>query len=345
MRRNLLLLLILCAFLPCIHAQGTWHVVRSNQQKHFAKTIPVGNYSGIAHVDDDVYAMVSDKSDSALYFNVRLYLSKQTGEILQAEYLGPEGHVDVACADNEAIARVTDSTIVVASEGHCRLKEFGLGNRSEREGLWEWHMPASEFYDNYNFESVTYDSLRQCLWAIPESTMRRDGKAASPSDAHRNVLRMLAFDWKKRSTTPTAYLYRTDMPTTMRTAQTYVFGVSELCVLPDGQLLVLEREAFVPKAKIGAFCQCKLYVVNPSHAVPYDFDKGIEPDAPYMEKHLLTSWNTKLGLLNQTWANYEGMCLGPKLDDGSQVIVLVSDSQDGYAGVLRDWFKTIVISK
>ena len=45
------------------------------------------------------------------------------------------------------------------------------------------------------------------------------------------------------------------------------------------------------------------------------------------------------------WANYEGMCLGPQLENGDQVIVLVSDSQDGYAGVLKDWFKTIVIRK
>lgn len=39
------------------------------------------------------------------------------------------------------------------------------------------------------------------------------------------------------------------------------------------------------------------------------------------------------------------MCLGPKLEDGSQVLILLSDSQNQYAGVLRDCFKTIVIKK
>lgn len=29
--------------------------------------------------------------------------------------------------------------------------------------------------------------------------------------------------------------------------------------------------------------------------------------------------------------------------DGSQVIVLCADSQDQYGGVLRDWFRTVVI--
>ena len=50
-----------------------------------------------------------------------------------------------------------------------------------------------------------------------------------------------------------------------------------------------------------------------------------------------------LSLLDWSVANYEGMCLGPKLADGSRTLILVSDSQDNYGGVLKDWFKTIVI--
>ena len=37
------------------------------------------------------------------------------------------------------------------------------------------------------------------------------------------------------------------------------------------------------------------------------------------------------------------MCLGPKLVDGSQVLLLVSDSQNQAHGVLRDWFRSIII--
>lgn len=54
---------------------------------------------------------------------------------------------------------------------------------------------------------------------------------------------------------------------------------------------------------------------------------------------------TGLPLSKRSFANYEGMCLGPMLEDGSQVVILLSDSQDQYAGVLKDWFKTIVIRK
>lgn len=323
-------------------ADNVWKVVRSLPQVNFRRSVPPGNYSGITRMHDDVYAMVSDKSDSALFFNVRLYISKQTGELMQAEWMGDQGKAELSGLDNEAIARVSDKSVVIASEGKCRLKEYALNGDST--GLWGWSMSAADYYDNYNFESVAYDSLHQRLWTINESTMRRDGKPASPQNISANVLRLLSFDWASRSTTPTAYLYRMDMPTTMKEAQTYAMGVSELCVLPDGKLLVLEREAFVPKVKLGAFCNCKLYVIDPNNEKPYALDKPIEPGAPYVEKHLLTSWRTTLSLFNQSWANYEGMCLGPQLDNGDQVLILVSDAQDGYAGVLRDWFKTIVLS-
>ena len=61
-----------------------WQVVRENVQKSFHKTVPAGNYSGITHLYDDIYAVVSDKSDSALYFNFRIQVNPVTGVMLSA---------------------------------------------------------------------------------------------------------------------------------------------------------------------------------------------------------------------------------------------------------------------
>lgn len=322
----------------------TWHVVRVNAQKHFNKVVPSAGYSGIARLSGDVYGLVDDRADSALLTCVRLYISRQTGELLSAEYVGPRGSTDAPGLDNESVVRITDSTVVVASEARCRLREYALDGDARRRNLWQWSMAKGDFWDNYSFESLAFDSIRSRLWTISEAPLRRDGSPASPQNVRKNVLRLMAFDWQRRDTVPTSWLYRMDQPSTMRTAENYAMGVSEMCALPDGQLLVLEREAFVPKVKVGAFCQCKLYVVNPLAAKPFAISDEVGADAPYLEKRLLTSWRTKLTLLDQTWANYEGMCLGPQLDNGDQVLVLVSDSQSGYAGVLRDWFKTIVLS-
>ena len=93
---------------------------------------------------------------------------------------------------------------------------------------------------------------------------------------------------------------------------------------------------------MGSFVNCKIYQAWPS--MPITHDKEITADeTPVMDKFLLAEWKTNIGLFKRNIANYEGMCLGPQLADGSQVVVLVSDSQGQYANTLKDWFKTIVI--
>ena len=359
-----------------------WKVVRENPQKAFPKTVAAGNYSGIAHLHDDIYAVVSDKSDSALYFNFRILVNPKTGELEQVENLGFTERTDGTLNDgkfwqgqekgfdHEAIVKASDSTLVIASEGCCRLKEYPILPTSadaakvgSSQNLWESRWPSSEFYPNYNFESLAFDSVRQYLWTIPESTLRKDGQPATPQNGLANQLRLMRLDWgkmkenrnkeeyseqvssKKDSRYMTPYAYQMDQPSTHKKADIYVMGVSELCALPDGQLLVLEREAFIPKIKIGAFCKCKLYLINPLNSEEFSMKEKFSSDTPFLKKRLLTEWKTGLSLSKRSFANYEGMCLGPKLEDGSQVVILLSDSQDQYAGVLKDWFKTIVIRK
>ena len=359
-----------------------WKVVRENPQKAFPKTVAAGNYSGIAHLHDDIYAVVSDKSDSALYFNFRIQVNPKTGELEQVENLGFTERTDGTLNDgkpwqgqekgfdHEAIVKVSDSTLVIASEGYCRLKEYPILPTSadaakvgSSQNLWESKWPSSEFYPNYNFESLAFDSVRQYLWTIPESTLRKDGQPATPQNGLANQLRLMRLDWgkmkenrnkeeyseqvssKKDSRYMTPYAYQMDQPSTHKKADIYVMGVSELCALPDGQLLVLEREAFIPKIKIGAFCKCKLYLINPLNSEEFSMKENFSSDTPFLKKRLLAEWKTGLSLSKRSFANYEGMCLGPKLEDGSQVVILLSDSQDQYAGVLKDWFKTIVIRK
>ena len=117
-------------------------------------------------------------------------------------------------------------------------------------------------------------------------------------------------------------------------------GVSAVTAINATQLLVLEREFYVPETRIGAFVKCKLFLVTPdTRSVISSSLTQTEP----LHKTLVCQWSTKLGLLNFSLANYEGMCLGPTLNDGSQVIVLIADSQNQYSGVLQDWLKTIVL--
>ena len=155
------------------------------------------------------------------------------------------------------------------------------------------------------------------------------------------MLRLQSFgdDLKPRS----QYAYRMDAPEASKNASVYAMGVSELAATGDGRLLVLEREFYVPKTKIGAFVCCKIYEITPEETFTIPTGKALTDSTKALPKRLVHSFKTKLGLFNRSLANYEGMCLGPTLADGSKVIILVSDSQNQYAGVLKDWFKTIII--
>ena len=320
------ILTIFLAFSLLAGAQD-WKVVRENSQKAFPKTVAAGNYSGIAHLHDDIYAVVSDKSDSALYFNFRIQVNPKTGELERVENLGFTERTDGTLNDgkpwlglekgfdHEAIVKVSDSTLVIASEGYCRLKEFPILPTSAdaakigyQQNLWESRWPSSDFYPNYNFESLAFDPVHQYLWTISESTLRKDGQPATPQNGLANRLRLMRLNWgkmkedsnkeeyseqvssKKDSRYMMTYAYQMDQPSTHKKADIYVMGVSELCVLPDGQLLVLEREAFIPKIKIGAFCKCKLYLINPLISEVFSMKEKFSSDTPFLKKSLLTEW-------------------------------------------------------
>jgi hypothetical protein len=133
-----------------------------------------------------------------------------------------------------------------------------------------------------------------------------------------------------------------DAPTSSREAQWYAMGVSEMTALDDGRLFVLEREFYVPQTKLGSFVNCKLYVVDPSKGKQIRVDDKLSLSSPFLEKRLMCEFKTSLSLFNFSIANYEGMCLGPTLKDGSRTLIMISDSQNQYRGILKDWFKVIV---
>ncbi len=96
-------------------------------------------------------------------------------------------------------------------------------------------------------------------------------------------------------------------------------GIPAMTALDDGRLVVLEREVYVPTKNVldPSFYDVRgianLYVVDPVHDT-----------AGILRKNLLTTLDTNWMNL----ANYEGMCLGPTLSDGSRCLVLISDSQE-----------------
>ncbi len=97
-------------------------------------------------------------------------------------------------------------------------------------------------------------------------------------------------------------------------------GVVEVCVLPDGTLLVLERElSQKPSFALPTF-RARIYQVDFSSATEVSGIQGLS-GACYAPVSKTRLWGA-----NTLFANFEGMCLGPRLADGSVCLVLVSDA-------------------
>ena len=329
-RFRLLLWLAMCV-LPLWSQE--WKVVSEHRQRSFPHSVPAGNYSGIAPLGDGLYAVVDDKAREDGFHVMRVAIDSLSGEILSVAHDRFVGNGQPN-RDPEGIMYLRDSErLWISGEADNQIREYTLDAQPTGRTL---SLPESYAHLSrlYGLESLAYDAISRTFYTVNESTLPADGAQASSVNGKANLLRIAAIPAEEGS--PRELFYQMDAPAAHRTAAQYAMGVSELLVLPDQRLLVLEREAFVPKGKIGAFVACKLYVVDPRESTT---------SSRPLSKRLLCSWRTKLNLTARGWANYEGMCLGPRLADGSQVIILLSDSQAQYAGVLKDWWKTLVIRK
>ena len=336
---KLFLTLLLALISASTLAQTYPKLVALNEQHHFKETVPKGNYSGITWLGGNRYAVVSDKTEHSGFYIFTLDIDLNTGDIKQVVSNGFFTS-SAPNADEEGIAFHSGRhSIFIAREADNSICEYDLSGKLTGKQLL---VPSSlrSASNVYGLESLNYNAATHLFWTTTESTLETDGKQAAPMQLLENRLRLQAFD---ESLQPIAqYAYKMDKGTVNKPAQNYAMGVADMVALDNGVLLVLERELYVAPKKLGSFVKNKLYSVNTNTSQQIDSDKPLIDASPYMEKRLLTEWKTSLTLFHQDFANYEGMCLGPKLNDGSQVLILCADSQNQYGGILRDWFRTIV---
>ena len=283
--------------------------VTTTRQRSFAKTVPAGDYSGIAWLGGDKYAVVSDKSANEGFYVFTIDIDSVTGNIRNAVC---EDFVECGKGnrDLEGIAWMPErGWILMCGEKDNTIRAYNRNGKSIGVDIPK-HIAHTNLPGNSGLESLSYSAATKRLWTCNETA----------------PITLVAYDdaFNIRESFP----YAMDAPKKNGTkAAAYAHGVSEVCAMDDGSLLVLEREFYVPKAKIGSSVVCKLYRYNPSK----------------QQKSLIEEWKTRLNLLARSLANYEGMCLGPCLADGRRVVVMIADSQSQYKGILKDRLRTICI--
>lgn len=272
-------------------------------QQHFPRQIPAGNYSGICSIGDGLFAVVDDKHREDGFYLFRFDIDMQNNRITKAENMGYRS-CGLANRDMEGICyRPSSRTLFISGEADNEVLEYDLeGKRTGRK----LNMPArfKQAGSNQGIEALTYDTLSHQFFLTTERPL--------PGDS---LLRIQAFNDNLQPTHQ--YLYEPDHGLSPK----HTHGVSSLCAMGDGRLLVLERQVRVPRMRLDATTVISIYEVRPAQ------------NEKMLTKKLINRFHTRLSVLNRKFANYEGMCaLSPNC------LLLVADSQNQYKGVLRDWF-------
>ena len=298
--------------------------------KTVTTAVGTGQYSGITYIGGTQYAVVDDKLNGGgiVMYDITINSNGTVGNVSKTVPDGTSGST-VTKRDNEGIAYVpSTNTLFVSSEAEQSIKEYDLnGNLTGRAMTVPADLAKARIKSNKGFEALTYNAETGLFWTITESELKKD--AAMPG-----LLRLQGFGMDLKAAG--RYLYQMDAPVKTASeasaASSYVFGAPALAALDDGRIIVLEREVYVPKGStfekfLNSFTKISIYVVDPAAD-----GSGI------LRKSLLKSFTT---LPLSSFANYEGMCIGPTLPDGRRTLVLVPDSQGGSSGLTEEYVKVI----
>lgn len=324
MNRWLPILLMLFS-VGCARGQDAPRPIRLTEMPQTRLNIPAGQYSGISYIKGNQFVAVDDKAGGGgiQSFVVQVDSAGNLGMVLATALpTNASGEKDL---DNEDLVFVKErNSIFVASEATQTIREYKLTGRPSGAELTVPETFGTEYIiPNRGFEALAYNAATGLFWTTTEMPL--------PTDS---LYRFQSFSAEMLEPVE-QYFYAAENasvePSAAASARAYVFGIPALTALDDGRLLVMERELYVPQGGLGSmladsFCTTSIYEVDP-----------VRCQAPVLEKKLLLSFNTYA--LNL--ADYEGMCLGPVLPDGTQLLLLIADSQGGMGGLVGEYLKVI----
>ena len=289
--------------------------------------IDAGEYSGITWLQGNRYAVVDDnlKGGGIVLFHIPIDDSGHVGSVSMQPAEGTKNATGKA-QDCEGIAYVASAGTLFVSTEKQEIRAYDLAGKATGKLLRvPEDMKAGHIASNRGFEALTYDDATGLFWTTTEAPLKKD-------TFHPRLHRLQSFT--QDGSPAERFLYQSDAPTKSEAnTLAYVFGIPALAALPDGRLLVLEREVYVPRGGFWdklqkSFTKINLYLVDPVHDT-----------AGILRKSLLCTFTT--GALDL--ANFEGMCLGPTLPDGRRCLVLIADSENGSGGLTQEYVKVILL--
>jgi hypothetical protein len=314
----------------------------------------IGGFSGITYnPEKDLYYVVSDDRSNlspARFYTLKIEINNNKINEVNIENVtllkneNGENYLENT-SDTEGIAFTPKNTLFIASEGVYKTKISPFIHEYNLEGKFINSVRIPERYiskegekkgveNNLGFESLTIkangiipqDPFR--LFTITESALVQDVDLNNPETTLRSRLMHYVINPFGDPVLIGEHLYIVDNP------QLGVLynGVSELLALPqEGYLLSLERTFGLRGHGVKIF---QLVMANASDISSQKTLAGnIDNITPIRKKLVLDL--QKLGIKLD---NLEGMTFGPRLADGSQTLILVSDNNFAKEGKQKNQF-------
>ena len=194
--------------------------------------------------------------------------------------------------------------------------------------------------DNFKLEALTISGDGLTMWTANEEALTCDGNISKkPRSTGGTIVRLQKFtrtSVRDNWTASAQYAYKTyGLNYSYGYKNSQRSGVAGLCALPNGQLLVLEREfsgtddnSNLDSIFVGTSCSFTMAIVLADYSNASDVSTlpslAQATYTPVSKTSLCNDSGSNTGS-NTGFANYEGICLGPRNSDGSVSLLLISD--------------------
>jgi len=272
----------------------------------------ISELSGITYLGGDDYIVVSDHNSSIATATIQI--DRETGQILQAQ-IGPPIQLDGG-GDLEAI--VIDPLtrqLIVADESRQTLG-YHLPT-GQRQGSIPVPAVFARARPNRGLESLSVSPDGGAVWIANEEALQADGERATEEAG--TLVRLQRFGPDRLAQAQYAYLTQPHAGADNR-LHLGQCGVSGLVALPDGALIVMEREL---GGRLIPTFRNRLYLVDTAQA------SDTSTIASLTTRQVQPVGKSLLLQVDAGLTNFEGITLGPRLNNGDYAVVMVSDDGGG----------------
>lgn len=268
--------------------------------------------SGITHIGGDTYLAVSDAQ--AGFYSLSITINPAAGSINSASVGGFTAFA--GGSDYEGIAyNPANMSVFASSETNSSIGEFQISTGALLENVVVPSVFANA-RSNKSLESLSYEAGFQTLWTANEEALSTDGDASSAGSG--TTVRLQKFDQHLNPAGQWAYHVDPATENIPFPPASSFSGLSDLVALPDGRLLALERELGGPTPGI----RNRIYSLDFNGATDTSALAGLAGES-FIPVNKTLLWEEDFDLLDIS--NFEGMVLGPTLNNGDYSLLLISD--------------------